>query len=151
MSFKLPEFGNTGAFDTFNVPDADVEEAPFLSESQENEIKEQQAKKVERMTSPTDLEMAKIMGSTIKRIRTSPLTPHERPRSALSRAMETPEARKITKQQLLENELEAVRREREYRSASSNSSGSSRSSSRTIKPMKCIWCGGDIFSYYNIF
>ena len=149
MSFKLPEFGNTGAFDTFNVPDADVEEAPFLSESQENEIKEQQAKKVERMTSPTDLEMAKIMGSTIKRIRTSPLTPHERPRSALSRAMETPEARKITKQQLLENELEAVRREREYRSASSNSSGSSRSSSRTIKPMKCVWCGGDIYSHYK--
>jgi len=154
MNFKLPEFGNTGAFNTFNVPDAG--EAAFLSQSQENEIRKKQAERAERNNTPSASEMTQIMG-TMKRIGNSPVP--ERPPSALSQLMRTPEAqeitrqqREITRQQREKDELAAVIAEREYRSASSNSSGSSkssRSSSRSIKPMKCVWCERDIFSYYN--
>tara|TARA_B100001063_G_C16777748_1_gene567139 strand:+ start:269 stop:1390 length:1122 start_codon:yes stop_codon:yes gene_type:complete len=147
MNFKIPEIGNTGAFDTFNIPDA--REEAFLSQSQEDEIRKNQAERKERINTPSANEMTQIMG-TMQRIRNSPVP--DRPASALSQLMRTPEAQEITRQQREKDELAAVLAEREYRSASSNSSGSSkssRSSSRSIKPMKCVWCERDIFSYYN--
>ena len=71
MDFNLPEFGSKGVFDTFKISDADVEEAPFLSQSQESQenddIREEQ-----RMTSPSAPEMTQIMG-TMKRIGNSPV------------------------------------------------------------------------------
>ncbi len=150
MSFKLPEFGNTGAFDTFNVPDAGVEEAPFLSESQKNERQKHHESRIRarRMGSP-DTEIAKIMG-TIPRVDSSPVP--ERPRSsrsALSELMKTPEAKKITEQQLLKNELDASLQEEidEQRSSrSSNSRNSNNSSSPEVIPTTCEWCGKALYS-----
>ena len=143
------EIGNDGAFDDFN-------DFPLLTESQKKEIDEFRNDyatrfNTRRMNSP-DSEIREIMG-TMEREET-PVSERkgtsvpERSRSALSRAMETPEAQKITEQQ---RKLKALRQEseEEFRSASSNSSGSSRSSSRPIKPMNCVWCGGNIFSYYK--
>ena len=145
------KIGNTGAFDDF---------FPLLSESQKNEIDEfrkDYATRVDnrRMASP-DSEIREIMG-TMETMEEEETPVPERSRSALSRALETPQAQEITRQQRREkrreNELQALRQEskEEFRSASSassssSSSGSSRSRPRLL-PFTCIWCGKNIFDY----
>ena len=140
------KIGNTGAFDNF---------FPLLSDSQRDEIdkfRNDYATRVDnrRMASP-DSEIRAIMG-TMEREKT-PVS--ERSLSALSRALKSPQAQEITRQQRREkrreNELQALRKEseEEFRSASSassGSSGSSRSKPRLL-PFTCIWCGKNIFDY----